>query len=197
LPALSSGHITFGCLNNFAKVSPPLTEIWRRLLANVPDSVLVLHSHEGQHRRRLADSFARIGVDPRRIRFVDRLALPDYFQQYNQIDIALDTYPYGGGATTLDALWMGVPVISLAGETAVSRAGSSILSNAGLPELAASEPEKYIRIAADLARDLPRLKGVRESLRRQLEDSRLMEAAAFARDVEHAFRQMWVHWVGS
>jgi predicted O-linked N-acetylglucosamine transferase (SPINDLY family) len=109
----------------------------------------------------------------------------------------LDPFPYGGGTTTCDALWMGVPVISLAGPTSVSRSGLSILSNVGLADLAASDVEQYIRRAVELAHDLPRLAELRAGLRQRMRGSPLMDAPRFARDVEAAYRRLWVAWVNA
>ena len=194
VPALASGRITFGCLNNYCKITRPTWNTWCGLLKAVPDSELIVHSHEGTHRERARQHLAQEGVDPRRLQFVGLLPLPQYFQQYAKIDIALDPFPYPGGTTSCDALWMGVPVVSLAARTAVSRAGLSILSNLGLAELVARRPEEYVRIAADLAADLSRLSELRASLRARMRESPLMNAQAFARDVETAFRSMWRDW---
>ena len=191
LPALAADHVTFGCLNNYAKVSPRAIAAWTRILQSVPHSRLVLHSNEGEHRLNVREQFQRDGIGPDRVRFVDMLPLKQYLDQYNQIDIALDPFPYPGGTTTCDALWMGAPVVSLAGRTAVSRAGLSILSNIGLPELVAREPAQYVLIALDLARDLPRLAELRATMRSRMRQSPLMDAARFTREVEASFRQMW------
>jgi predicted O-linked N-acetylglucosamine transferase (SPINDLY family) len=110
------------------------------------------------------------------------------------VDIVLDTHPYNGHTTNLDALWMGVPVVTLVGETPVSRAGLSQLSNLGLPQLVARTDEEYVEIATTLASDLPRLAGLRRSLRSRMEASVLMDAPGFAREIERAFREMWRHW---
>jgi len=194
LPALAAGHVTFGCLNNFAKVSPSALEAWRRLLREVPASSLILHSHDGGHRRRIRDYFVQFEIDPARIEFVGFLGASTYFAQYQRIDVALDPFPYPGGTTTCDALWMGVPVVTLGGKTAVSRAGVSILSNVGLPELISRSMGQYTQIAAQLAADLPRLAELRASLRQRMRSSPLMDARYFARAVEAAYRQMWRGW---
>ncbi|HWY88037.1 MAG TPA: hypothetical protein VNX28_14995, partial [Gemmataceae bacterium] len=115
---------------------------------------------------------------------------------YERIDVALDPFPYGGGTTTCDALWMGVPVVSLAGQTAVGRGGLSLLSNIGLVDLVANDVEQYIRIAVELAADLPRLRALRAGLRERLQRSPLMDAPRFARNIEKAFRDMWHRWCG-
>jgi predicted O-linked N-acetylglucosamine transferase (SPINDLY family) len=195
LPAQERGFITFGCLNNFCKVSDPALLTWAQLLRAVPNSALLLHAKPGSQRQRVADLLEREGIDPARIQFAGRLPLKDYFALYGQIDIALDTFPFGGGTTSCDALWMGVPVVSLAGKTAVGRGGLSILSNLGLAELVADSPESYVRIAGELARDLPRLNNLRSTLRQRMLDSPLMDAKRFASNVEKAFRDMWNNWV--
>jgi predicted O-linked N-acetylglucosamine transferase (SPINDLY family) len=194
LPALVSGHVTFGCLNYFGKVTAPILTAWRELLRLVPQSRLVLHAKPGAHRDRVRTFFAARDVDPERIEFAGVVPLAQYFERYHQIDVGLDPFPYAGGTTTCDALWMGVPVVSLAGKTAVSRAGLSILSNVGLPELVARTADDYVRIATSLAGDLPRLAALRAGLRRQMVNSPLMDGPCFARNVEAAFRDMWLRW---
>jgi protein O-GlcNAc transferase len=193
-PVSTSASITFGCLNNFCKVSQPTLHTWIDLLRAVPNSNLLLSAHEGAYRQKILNQFSTNGIDPSRIKFVAKVLFSDYFRLYNQIDIALDTFPYAGGTTTCDALWMGVPVVTLIGKTAVGRGGSSILSNLGLPEMTAQSPEDYIRIAANLANNLPRLTQLRSTLRPRMEQSPLMDAARFAKNVEVAYRQMWRNW---
>jgi predicted O-linked N-acetylglucosamine transferase (SPINDLY family) len=195
-PALAKGYIAFGCLNNFAKASGRALATWAEILRRVPKSELILHSGEGSHRQRVRDQFARAGIEPQSLRIVGRVQLEDYFRQYHEIDIALDPFPYPGGTTTCDALWMGVPVVTLAGEAAASRGGVSILSNVGFPELIASDTERYVQIAVSLAEDPSRLTGLRSRLRQQMITSPLMDAPQFARDVETAFREMWRKWCG-
>jgi protein O-GlcNAc transferase len=194
LPALATGHITFGCLNNFCKISPPSLAAWCRLLRDVPDSRLLLHSLEGSHRQRVRDVLSGQGIDPQRLDFVAHQPLQQYLDAYHRIDIALDPFPYNGGTTTCDALWMGVPVVSLAGRAAMGRAGLSILSNVGLPELVARDADNYGRIATELACDLPCLVELRSTLRQRMLASPLMDAPAFARDMETAYRTMWRAW---
>jgi len=196
LPAVAQGFITFGCLNNFCKVGDATLAVWARLLGAVPHSQILLHALEGGHRQRVQARLAQAGVDPQRVRFAGRVPLCDYFRLYNGIDLALDTFPYGGGTTTCDALWMGVPVVSLVGQTAVGRAGLSILVNVGLPDLVARTEEQYVQIATGLANDWPRLGALRATLRSRMEHSPLMDAPRFARNIEAAYRQMWRKWCG-
>jgi protein O-GlcNAc transferase len=195
LPALKTKHITFGCLNNFTKVSSAALDLWMQLLQKIPASRLILHALSGSHREATKKRFAAAGVDPQRIEFVGTLPWEKYIDLYNsRIDIALDPTPYGGGITSLDALWMGVPLVTLRGETGVGRGGCSILSNLELPELIASSHDEYVRIAADLAGDLPRLSDLRATLRQRMIDSPLMDAKNFARDFENIYRRLWREW---
>jgi protein O-GlcNAc transferase len=194
LPAMSTGHITFGCLNNFRKVNEAVQRLWARILGAVDRSRLILLCPEGGQRQLIINLMQREGIDPDRIEMVTDLPFFQYLESYHRIDLGLDPFPYNGGTTTCDALWMGVPVVSLVGKTAVGRAGLSILSNVGLPELVAQTPEQYVQIAVDLARDLPRLSGLRGTLRSRMEMSPLMDAPRFARNVEAAYRQMWRNW---
>jgi protein O-GlcNAc transferase len=197
LPAARAGFITFGCLNNFFKITHATLQTWCSLLAAVPQSRLLLHAAAGSHRERIRRILHESGVDPQRLSFVPKLPQLAYMEQYRQIDIALDPFPYVGGTTTCDALWMGVPVVTLAGRTAVSRGGVSILTTAGLPELIAADKPQYIRLAADLAADLPRLDQLRSGLREKMRLTPLMNAPRFARNIESAYRRMWHDWCAS
>jgi predicted O-linked N-acetylglucosamine transferase (SPINDLY family) len=128
------------------------------------------------------------------VEFADRRPRPEYLGLYHRIDLCLDTLPYNGHTTGLDALWMGVPTLTMPGRTVVGRAGLCLLQNLGLPELIAEDPEDFARIAAGLAADLPRLSALRATLRARLEGSPLMDAPRFARNVEAAYRLMWQRW---
>lgn len=197
LPVLAKGRITFGCLNNFFKVSEPTLNAWVRILQAVPSSQLLLHAPRGSSRQRLQAQFQNAGIDPQRLQFTFRVPLSDYFRLYDQIDIALDTFPFAGGTTTCDALWMGAPVVSLLGKTAMGRGGFSILSNIGLPELVASSVEDYIQLATTLSQDVPRLTELRANLRQKMQQSPLTDAPRFAHGIEAAYRQMWQRWCAS
>jgi predicted O-linked N-acetylglucosamine transferase (SPINDLY family) len=197
-PAIANGHVTLGCLNNFSKVNVHVLNAWARILAQVPDSKLLLYAPQGKSRHRVEAFLSQQNVDPRRLQFVD-LTLPveRYLEHYRQVDIALDPFPYPGGTTSCDALWMGVPLVTLAGRTAISRSGLSILSNMGLAELVATEVEQYIRLATELAGNAARLSDLRATLRDRMRSSPLMDPAGFAKDVEAAYRAMWRAWCGS
>jgi predicted O-linked N-acetylglucosamine transferase (SPINDLY family) len=191
LPALRAGHITFGCLNNFCKVSESALLAWIRLLQALPDTRLFLHARAGDHRQRVQELLAKHQLTPDRLGFVDSMTLEDYYRYHERIDIALDPFPHAGGTTTCDALWMGVPVITLAGKTVAGRGGVSILSNIGLTELVASDVDDYLRKARALAGDLPRLSELRTGLRERMRNSPLMNVPRFARNVEAAYREIW------
>jgi protein O-GlcNAc transferase len=194
LPATGNGYVTFGSLNNFCKITEPVLGAWTRILSAISDSRLLIHAHEGDHRQRIRHQFQQNGIEPYRIEFASIRPLGEYFELYGRIDITLDTFPYCGGTTTCDALWMGVPVVTLAGETGVGRGGVSILSNLGLTQLIADSPELYAQIARELAGDRERLGQLRSTLRQQMQRSPLMDAPRFAASVEAAYRQMWQDW---
>jgi protein O-GlcNAc transferase len=193
-PALARGWVTFGCLNNVSKINQRVLELWARTLASVEDSRLMISSHVGNRRQRILEHLEREGVSASRVEFVDFRPRREYLELYQRVDIVLDTFPYNGGVTTCDALWMGAPVVSLAGRTPVSRAGLSLLTNLGLPELAAHSEEDYVKAAVELAGDLSRLRLLRSSLRDRMKSSVLMDAPRFARQIEQAYREMWRTW---
>lgn len=198
LPALAAGHITFGCFNNFNKLSDETLAAWSALLAAVPGSRLILRSSGFYHDEILAGlrrSLTAAGIDLGRVRVDGKIA--DYaahLASYGEIDIALDPFPYNGGTTTVEALYMGVPVLVRAGDRYVAHMGESILHNAGLPQwIAASEADYAVR-GARLAADLDALATLRAGLRDRMLASPLFDAPRFARDLEDAFRGMWATW---
>jgi protein O-GlcNAc transferase len=193
LPALANGHITFGCLNNPCKASERTLRMWAAVLAAVPDARFVLLSPHGA-RERVIERLSALGTEVTRIELVNYQSRELYLQTYNRIDIGLDTFPYNGHTTSLDALWMGVPVPSRAGETAVSRAGLSFLMNLGLGDLVAHDDDTYVDIVSRLAGEVPRLTDLRATLRARLEASSMMNAPRFTRHLEQAYRDMWQAW---
>ena len=194
LPALTNDFITFGCLNNFAKVTGPTLELWAKVMLKVPRSRLMLLAPRGSARQHVCETMSALGIDSSRIDFCDRFTFEQYLANYQQFDICLDTIPYPGHTTTRDSLWMGVPVVTLTGTTTVSRGGLSILSNVGLTELIATDTRQYTEIVTGLCNDLPQLASLRATLRERLRNSPLMNARQFARDIESAYRQMWRDW---
>jgi len=197
LPAGEGRGVTFGSLNGFGKMNAQVLELWARLLLEVPKSRLVLHATEGNHRQRVIQVLENAGVDPQRLSFAGRVPTPDYYRQYHNIDIALDPFPYSGGTTNCDALWMGVPMVSLYGRLATARGGLSLLSNLGLGRLAVRSPEDFLKTAITLAGDVPELARLRATLRERMQASVLMDARRFAGRVEQAYRQMWLEWCGA
>jgi predicted O-linked N-acetylglucosamine transferase (SPINDLY family) len=197
LPAMGGNVITFGCLNNFCKTNDAILNLWANMLREIRGSRLLLLAHEGSHRQRTMHRLGQVGIDPSRIEFVSPRPRREYLELYHRIDIGLDSFPYNGHTTSLDSFWMGVPVVTLMGETAVSRAGWCQLSNLRLPELAARTPEQFVEIAVALAGDLPRLQALRASLRQRMENSPLMDAPKFAREMEAAYRSIWRTWCES
>jgi predicted O-linked N-acetylglucosamine transferase (SPINDLY family) len=194
LPALENGYITFGCLNNFCKVNVSVLKLWAQVLKAVDGSRLMLLAAEGSHRQHTLDLLEQEGVKPDRVTFVARRPRQQYLELYHRIDIGLDTFPYNGHTTSFDAFWLGVPVITIVGQTAVARGGLSLLRNLGLPELIAEKPEQFVSIAVELTNDLPRLRDLRATLRDRMHASPLMDAPRFARNIEAAYREMWRRW---
>jgi len=191
LPALSAKSLTFGALNNFAKVHDGVLALWARLMETVTASRLLMRCPDGLARDRVHAFFRKRGIAPDRIEFAGIVSPSEYLNLYHRIDLALDPFPYNGTATTCDALWMGVPVLTLPGAPPSSRAGLSLLSAIGLTEFAASSEADYVSIAASLAADLPRLANLRATLRSRMQSSPLMDAPRFAQNIEAAYRSMW------
>jgi protein O-GlcNAc transferase len=194
LPAVKNGFITFGCLNNFCKVNDSVLKLWSQVLKAALSSRMLILAPEGSARRRTLDLLEREGVGRDRVTFVDRQPRPRYLELYHRIDIGLDTFPYHGQTTSLDGFWLGVPVVTLVGTTPAARAGLSLLTNLGLPELVAQTRDQFVSIAVALAGDVPRLCELRATLRNRLQASSLMDAPRFARTVEAAYREMWRRW---
>lgn len=193
----TSGGCTFGSLNMPAKVSEPCAALWSRVLAAVPGSRLLLLCGGGSEtRRRFAERFERYGMKDR-LEFVDRLPRGSYLRQYHRIDVVLDPFPYNGHTTTCDALWMGVPVVTLRGSRGVGRGGASLLSNVNRTEWIAENPDDFVRIAVSLASDEKSRQTLRSKLRQDFASSPLMDAASYTRALENAYRQMWRAWATS
>ncbi|MGD0390960.1 MAG: tetratricopeptide repeat protein, partial [Tepidisphaeraceae bacterium] len=193
-PCLEKGFVTFGCLNNFCKINDAAMTLWAGVLKALSNSRLLLLAPEGSSRQRVLVQMGREGIGTERVEFVGRQSRPEYRNTYHRIDIGLDTVPCNGHTTSLDSFWMGVPVVTLVGQTVFGRAGMSQLTNLGLPELIARTPDQYVQIATDLAGDLPRLGELRRTLRARMQASPLMDGPRFARNVEAAYRQMWRNW---
>ncbi len=203
LPALCNGYITFGSFNNYTKVSSKVRNLWVKILQAVPQSKLFLkssglHFDDPQLRQRVERQFAELGIPPERLILTPHTSSIDtHINTYHEIDIALDTYPYNGATTTCDALWMGVPVVTLVGKTSTARMGLSILSTVGLSELITQTPEEYVNLCVKLANDTNYLQQLRKRLRPQMQASPLMEAPTFTRQLEAIYRNVWETYTAS
>jgi predicted O-linked N-acetylglucosamine transferase (SPINDLY family) len=199
LPARANGYVTFACSNTLMKLSPPVIEAWSKLLNRVPNSRLLLIAG-GLASRGTADRirvlFEREGIAAERLELVPLGNVAQGLEAVGRGDIGLDTFPYSGGTTTCNSLWMGVPAVTLAGPSPVGRQGVSLLSNLGLSQFVAQTVEQYIDIAAELARDLDRLAAIRASLRDRFRQSPITDGPRFARNVEAVLRSMWKTWCG-
>jgi len=189
----ASQSITFASFNAVRKISPKTLSLWSRVLREVPNSNLMIKAAalEYSESRHLAlEVFTKADIDPARVKLLPRTATyADHLRVYEQVTIALDTYPYNGTTTTCESLWMGVPVVTLRGPTHMSRVGTSILTNIGLPKLIASSDDEYVRLATELSRDTNRLQSLRTNLRQRVKDSPLVDGRRFALNIESAFRE--------
>ncbi len=187
--------MTFGCLNNICKVNTDTLKLWAKVMRATPDSRLILLAAEGSHRARISGDLAAEGAARECVEFVTPRPMAEYLKLYQHIDIGLDTLPYNGHTTSVDAFWMGVPVVvTLVGNTTVGRAGLSLAMNLGLEELVAWTAGEFVEKAAGLARNGPRLRDYRTSLRERMRKSPLMDARGYAREIEACYRQMWRTW---
>ena len=195
LPADANGFVTFGCFNAMPKLSQWLIELWAKLLKRVPTARLMLkNSSLGDEgvRADVVERFAGQGIEADRLIMLGREpSTVGHLGRYGQVDIALDSFPYNGTTTTCEAMWMGVPVVTLAGKVHRSRVGASLLSAVGLEELVANTPEGYVELAATLAEEIDKLRALRLGMRERMKDSRLMDAVTFTRNLEIAYRQMF------
>ena len=197
LPALSRGHVTFASFHTLTKLNDSLLDWWATILLQVPNSRLMMVAaglHEASSQNRLSGFFVSKGVEVERLEFKGRQSLPDYLALYHEVDLLLDTHPWSGHTIACHALWMGVPVVTLAGDRYYSRMVASVLANLGLPELIAQTPGSYVKIACELAADPTRLARMRSTLRERMQGSPVMDAARFTRALEHAYREMWRTW---
>jgi predicted O-linked N-acetylglucosamine transferase (SPINDLY family) len=198
LPALAAGQVTFASFNNPAKITPEVMRVWAEILRRTPHARLVLKYSgldAGVTRERVVALAAECDIDPARLQLRGWSAYAEMLAAYQEVDLALDPFPFSGCATTCDALWMGVPVITCPGETFASRHSLSHLSTVGLSELVAKDLDDYIALAVRLAGDLPRLAALRGGLREQVARSPLCDAQRFAQDFGRILRDVWRRWV--
>jgi len=197
LPALTNGHITFGCFNDLSKMNDGVVALWARVLHAVSGSRLFLKSLQLQDasvRRGVLVRFAAHGITEERLILEGRSSRTQYLDSYNRVDVALDPFPFTGGTTSAESLWMGCPVLTLPGDRFVSRQGVSLLMNADLADWVATDPEDYVKRASMQTADVKRLAALRSVLRQKLLASPICDAPRFARHFEHALRRMWSKW---
>lgn len=194
LPASINGCITFGCFQNLAKVGDNVLATWGKIFAEMPDAKLRMQCAqlgEQAQVQRLAERLQRYGINPARVTTYESVPREAYLSAHAEVDIILDTFPFPGGTTTCEALWMGVPTLTLAGGSLVARQGASLLTAAGLEGWVASDEEEYIAKAVSFARDISGIANLRATLRQKVLDSPLFDAAGFARNFETALWGMW------
>ncbi len=199
-PPRKNTGITFGCYNNVAKVTDQTLALWARILSTHADSQLHFRGKAYQDaaiRERLKERFSLVGIESSRISFKGGQERAEFLASYNDIDIALDPFPFGGGASTAEALWMGVPVVSLRSDRWAGRVSESLLKAIGQPDLVAPTQDAYVDIACALADDTSRLGALHQNLRARLESSSVCNGPAFTIQLETAFRQMWHKWCAS
>ena len=196
-PAVEHGYITFGCFNNTTKINDNVVALWAKVLDAVPNSRLLLKARQLRDqmtRENIIQRFAVHGIDNKRISLEESEDRQKYFAAYNRIDITLDPFPFTGGTTSVESLWMGVPFVSLTGASLVSKQGVGVLMNAGLSDWVAADEEEYIAKAVLFAADVDSLASLRAGLRSQVLASPLFDAPRFARNIEQALWDMWKQW---
>jgi len=197
LPSLRTGHVTFSSFNNPTKVTAQVVAVWATILHAVPESRMLLNywSFEDQGvQARYRALFASHGIAADRLDLLPGAPFPDHLALYERVDLALDSFPYNGCYTSSEALWMGIPIITLAGHMSYSRYGVTLLANLGLEELIATTTEEYVAKAVALANDRVRLAALRQELRTRMASSPLCDASALAHAIEEAYRAMWRRW---
>jgi protein O-GlcNAc transferase len=198
LPALENGYVTFVSFNNLSKINLEVVALWAGLLQTVPNARLFIKSPaftDLATRDRYYALFEAQGATRDRVELIGRTATQaEHLALYSRLDIALDTFPYNGTTTTCEAMWMGVPVVTLAGKAHAGRVGLSLLTQVGLTEWIAETPQQYLSIAAEMAKDVTSLAALRAGLRERMAGSSLCDEQSFTRKLEEAYRQMWRTW---
>jgi predicted O-linked N-acetylglucosamine transferase (SPINDLY family) len=196
LPSLTKGYATFGSFNNLAKITPEVAAVWAEILRRAPTARLALKYRglgDDTVKRRYLDLFAACNVEPQRLELLPPSSYAEYLATYRQVDVALDPFPFSGSATTCEALWMGVPVITCPFETFASRHSLSHLFSVGLSETIARNLDEYVELAVSLAGDVPRLAMLRAGLRERMAASPLCDGKRFAGNLMSMLRDLWHH----
>lgn len=194
LPALGNGYITFGCFQNLSKINDDMLQQWAQIIANCPNSKLLIKSHQLEDpfiKADFAERAQQAGISYSSLCFEGGSERHDYFKSYHRVDFMLDTFPYPGGTTTCEALWMGVPTLTLTGDTLLERQGHALLTAANLPNWVCANSAEYVQKAIAFAHDVEALSQTRATLRTQVQHSALMNAANFAQQLEKALFEMW------
>jgi len=192
LPMAQRGYPTFGSLNSFTKLNPGVHDVWARILREIPNARMFMVVPGGPvAQQRAREEYQKRDVDPQRLSMSDITPFAIYFRHFLNVDVTLDPFPYAGGTTTMDALYMGVPVVTLEGHWATARAGITLMKNVGHPDWIAQNADEYVQIAKNLVNDPPKLAEVRGRLRQTMVNSPLMNGKNFAMDMEDAYRRAW------
>jgi predicted O-linked N-acetylglucosamine transferase (SPINDLY family) len=197
VPSETSGAVTFASFNSLIKVNPHTVRVWARILHQVPGSRLIIKAQGAGNpgaQRDYAAAFAEHGIEQARLEFQGFSSLRSAMQELSRVDVALDTFPFTGGTTSCHVLWMGVPVVTLAGKMPFARMGVSVLSNIGLTDLIGQSEEQYVQIATQLGSNVQRLHELRGTMRDRMEKSPLMIGPRFVAGLETVYREMWQSW---
>jgi len=199
LPYERNGFITFGTFNNLAKITTNVYQLWADILTALPTSRFVIKAKPfatESVRQEIWKIFQELGIDPKRVDLIPLIPLNrDHLLSYQLMDIGLDTHPYNGTTTTCEALWMGVPIITLSGDCHAHNVGASLLSQIGHPEWIAKTKEEYKEIAVSLAKDIDRLRNIRKDLKEQMRTSYLCNGPLFTENLEIVYRSLWHHYL--
>jgi predicted O-linked N-acetylglucosamine transferase (SPINDLY family) len=199
-PAQATGFVTFASFNNAYKINDAVVALWARLVSSVPRARLVMVVEHGELpdiRRLVSARFEAQGLDPARLDITGRQSVSGFLRMCNSVDVLLDPFPQNGGITSLHALWMGVPFITLAGKAPIGRIGVSLLGQLGLDSFVARDQDEYVAIAQRCAADPDALAALRAGIRSRMQASPLMDEPGFMRDLESAYRGMWREWCGA
>jgi predicted O-linked N-acetylglucosamine transferase (SPINDLY family) len=198
LPCTKTGNTTFGSFNSLIKITPEVVKLWSKILHTIPLSRLLLKSSrltDQQHKERCLEMFADERIEPGRLELCEwQKNKEDHLKLYDKIDIGLDPFPYNGTTTTFEALWMGVPVVTMLGDMHAGRVGASIMNQVGLGELVADTAENYVKLVVSLAKKYDRLAVLRSGLREQMRNSGIMDSKLFTEKLENEYRKMWIKW---
>lgn len=195
LPALHTGQVTFGSFNRLNKLRPDVIALWARVLRAIPNARMLIGAiAQDQDRSTFVEWFAAEGIDPQRLTFRSRAQTAVYLQQHHQVDLCLDTFPYSGSTTTLNALWMGVPTITISGHRLPSRGSAAWLSHLGLDQFSVDNADEFVDRALELTSDLDRLNALRASMRERCLASAAFQPATIAAGLSAAWRTMWTRW---